>query len=172
VAAFLVSFLHFAVLYRLRVPITLRQTFTAVFAAMSVQWTVARAVADGLIKDHLPFTRTAKGGLTAFSRDYQAFWEAVIGGLLVLSAIVLLWTNTKEVREINIYAAVLLLQSLPFVSAALLAAIEGTRANDFAYWRSLEAKLLVPLPKRAAAIAEVAKASAPAAVDKQPETIQ
>ena len=38
-----------------------KQTFGAVLAAMSVQWTVARAVGDGLIKDHLPFARTAKG---------------------------------------------------------------------------------------------------------------
>ena len=34
---------------------------SAVLAAMSVQWTVARAVATGFVKDHLPFVRTAKG---------------------------------------------------------------------------------------------------------------
>ena len=30
---------------------------------MSVQWTVARAVGIGVIKEHLPFLRTAKGGV-------------------------------------------------------------------------------------------------------------
>jgi len=62
IAAFIVSLLHFSVLYRLRVKIPLGQMITSVFAAMSVQWTVARAVSDGMIKDHLPFARTAKGG--------------------------------------------------------------------------------------------------------------
>src|SRR5215510_13130558 len=43
-AAFVVSFAHFVMLYRLRVSITPRQMAGAVIAAMSVQWTVARAV--------------------------------------------------------------------------------------------------------------------------------
>ena len=55
-------------LYRLRVTIPLGQTLTAVFAAMSVQWTVARAVGCGLWKESLPFMRTAKGGTTRKGR--------------------------------------------------------------------------------------------------------
>ena len=47
-----------------------------------VQWTVARAVGIGLIKDRLPFVRTAKGGTAAAPADFPAFWEAVLGGLL------------------------------------------------------------------------------------------
>ncbi len=39
----------------------------AVFTAMSVQWTVARAVGSGLWKEGLPFMRTAKGGTTRSS---------------------------------------------------------------------------------------------------------
>ena len=56
------SVAHFVTLYRLRVRVTLGQMVGAVFAAMSVQWTVARAVGFGVIKEHLPFVRTAKGG--------------------------------------------------------------------------------------------------------------
>jgi len=174
-AAFAVSLLHFVTLYRLRVPIAARQTFGAVLAAMSVQWTVARAVGDGLIKEHLPFARTAKGGLRR-PRDYQAFWEALFGGLLVLGAIVLVATNNREVHEINIFAAVLVLQSLPFLSAAAMAAIERTRMNEFAYWKGLEKRLLVLWPKRAAAIAKVTATATTAAAtpspEKQPETVQ
>src|SRR6185369_12177312 len=62
IAAFAVSVAHFVALYRLRVPIPVGQTIAAAFAAMALQWTVARAIGDGLIKDHLPFARTAKGG--------------------------------------------------------------------------------------------------------------
>ena len=64
-AAFVVSILHFTVLYRLRVAIPKKQTLGAVFAAMSLQLTVAHAVADGLVKDHLPFKPHRQGQPTA-----------------------------------------------------------------------------------------------------------
>jgi exo-beta-1,3-glucanase (GH17 family)/cellulose synthase/poly-beta-1,6-N-acetylglucosamine synthase-like glycosyltransferase len=168
IAAFAVSLIHFITLYRLRVPIRKRQTASAMVAAMSVQWTVARAVGDGLIKDHLPFARTAKGGRGKKPREFQAFWEALVGGLLVAGAGLLIVTNTKQIHEITIFAAVLMLQSLPFLSAAGMAAIEGSRLNEFAYWKALENRLLVLWPKRAVAIANAATTPA----EKQPETIQ
>ena len=94
----------------------------AMIAAMSVQWTVSRAVANGLITEHLPFARTSKGGLSRMSIEFQAFWEAVIGVLLLVGAAVLVVTNSyKEVREIYIFAGVLVLQSLPFLSAVAIA---------------------------------------------------
>ena len=139
-ASFVVSMAHFMTLYRLRVRVSKGQLFGAVFAAMSVQWTVARAVGFGVVKDHLPFVRTSKGGLRR-TADFQAFWEAVLAALLIAGAIVLIETNYKQVREIYIFAAVLAVQSLPFIAAVALAAIERTQLNDFAYWRGLEAPL-------------------------------
>jgi hypothetical protein len=101
-----------------------------------VQWTVSRAVAQGLITEHLAFARTSKGGLTRMSIEFQAFWEAVIGVLLLAGAAVLIVTNgTKQVREINIFAAVLVLESLPFLSAVAIAILENSRINDFKFWR-------------------------------------
>jgi len=138
-ASFLVSLLHFVTLYRLRVRTNAAQLTGSVFAAMSVQWTVARAVSFGLIKDHLPFVRTSKGGMRR-STDFHAFWEVVLAGLLILGAVVLYMTNSKEVHEINIFAVVLLVQSLPFIAAAGLAALERTQLNDFATWRAIEAR--------------------------------
>ena len=155
VASFAVSILHFVTLYRLRVRVPASQLIGAVFAAMSVQWTVARAVGFGLIKDHLPFVRTAKGGLRK-SAEFHAFWETVLAALLSVGAITLYVTNINSVREINIFAAVLLVQSLPFIAAAGLALIERSPLNDFAYWRAMEARVAELLPKRAAAIAKVA----------------
>jgi cellulose synthase/poly-beta-1,6-N-acetylglucosamine synthase-like glycosyltransferase/exo-beta-1,3-glucanase (GH17 family) len=157
-AAFCVSLIHFAMLYRLRVAIPLGQMIAAALAAMSVQWTVARAVCDGVIKDHLPFARTAKGGAGRI-REFPAFWETVLGSLLVLGAVVLLATNAQGVREINVFAAVLVIQSLPFLSAAALAALETSRANDFAFWRALGVRLADVLPRRTAV--------APAPADKR-----
>ena len=60
----------------------------------------------------------------------------MLAGLLILGAIVLIVTNSKEVREINIFALVLVVQSLPFIAAVGLAVIERTPLNDFAYWRN------------------------------------
>jgi hypothetical protein len=163
VAAFAVSLLHFVALYRLRVQITPGQMLGSVFAAMSVQWTVARAAADGLIKDHLPFTVTAKGGMRRKPREFEAFWETVVGSLLIVSAIVLHVMNDQRVREIDVFAIVLAIQSLPFVSATLIAAIDGKRFNEFAYWRSLEQRLLVLWPRKAAQIAKATAETAAAA---------
>ena len=75
----------------------------------------------------------------------------------------LIVTNYKEIREINIFAVVLLVQSLPFVAAVGLAVIERTRLNDFAYWRSLEARFAesLPITRRSATMAEATR-TAPA----------
>jgi exo-beta-1,3-glucanase (GH17 family)/cellulose synthase/poly-beta-1,6-N-acetylglucosamine synthase-like glycosyltransferase len=136
IAAFVVSLLHFAVLYRLRVPVKWGQMLGAMVAAMSVQWTVSRAVANGLITEHLAFARTSKGGLSRMSIEFQAFWEAVIGVLLLIGAAVLVVSNSfKEVREIYVFAAVLVLESLPFLSAVAIAILENSRVNSFAFWR-------------------------------------
>ena len=153
-ASFAVSVLHFFTLYRLRVRTTPGHRLGSVFAAMSVQWTVARAVGTGLIKDHLPFVRTDKGGRSK-AGDFPAFWEAVIAALLILGAITLVLTNIKEVREIYIFAGVLVVQSLPFIAAAALAVIERSRFNDFATWRAIDARLAVLKPWRTPAIAKV-----------------
>ena len=163
-ASFVVSMAHFMTLYRLRVRVSKGQLFGAVFAAMSVQWTVARAVGFGVVKDHLPFVRTSKGGLRR-TADFHAFWEAVIAALLIAGAVVLIETNYKQVREIYIFAAVLAVQSLPFIAAVALAAIERTQLNDFAYWRGLEGRFAELLPRRAIV------QSAPAPVQKQTELV-
>jgi hypothetical protein len=105
-----------------------------------MQWTVARAVGSGVLKERLPFLRTAKGGATR-KGDFPAFWEAVIAALLLVGAATLVVTNYKEVHEINIFAAVLVVQSLPFLSAVAIALMEGTRLNSFEFWRRIEAKI-------------------------------
>jgi exo-beta-1,3-glucanase (GH17 family)/cellulose synthase/poly-beta-1,6-N-acetylglucosamine synthase-like glycosyltransferase len=136
IAAFVVSLVHFVALYRLRVPTKWGQMLGAMVAAMSVQWTVSRAVANGLITEHLPFARTSKGGLSRMSIEFQAFWEAVIGVLLLVGAAVLVVTNNyKEVREIYVFAVVLVLESLPFLSAVTIAILENSRVNEFSFWR-------------------------------------
>jgi cellulose synthase/poly-beta-1,6-N-acetylglucosamine synthase-like glycosyltransferase/exo-beta-1,3-glucanase (GH17 family) len=141
-ATFAISVIHFAALYRRRVAIPPSEAAGAMVAAMSMQWTVARAVANGVIKDHLTFVRTAKGGGARKRRAFPAFEEAVLGGLLVLGAFIVFNTNYERVREINLFGCVLVVQSLPFLAAAAIAAFETSRLNDYALLHSLKARLV------------------------------
>ena len=142
--AFVVTFAHFIALYRLRVAISFGQMMAAVVAAMSVQWTVARAVGYGIWKESLPFMRTAKGGATSKGPDFPAFWEAVLAALLLIGAVVVVATNYKQIREINIFAVVLVVQSLPFLAAVAIGALEASRFNNFAYWHGIKARIALP----------------------------
>ena len=51
-------------------------------------------------------------------------------------------TNYKQIHEINIFAVVLVVQSLPFLAAVGDRRAWKARAStSFAFWRSLEAKV-------------------------------
>ena len=146
-ATFLVTVVHFLALYFARVDIPARQAVGSAFAAMGLQFTIAKAVAEGIVKEHLPFIRTNKGGVGKRG-GFPAKFEAIIGFLLVAGATLLFATNKNEVKEIYIFAVVLVVQSLPFLSAAALALIERSAWNDFATWRKLGAKVASLIPGR------------------------
>jgi cellulose synthase/poly-beta-1,6-N-acetylglucosamine synthase-like glycosyltransferase len=146
IAAFAVSVAHFVTLYRRRVAIPPSKMAAAMVAAMSMQWTVARAVAMGLVTEHLPFVRTAKGGSAKKKRvAFPAFYEAVLGGLLIVGAAIVFATNYESVREVYLFGDVLVVQSLPFLAAAALALVEETRLNSFAFWSEAQARLFAPV---------------------------
>jgi cellulose synthase/poly-beta-1,6-N-acetylglucosamine synthase-like glycosyltransferase len=164
IASFTVSLVHFIAMYRLRVAVKWGQMLSAMVAAMSVQWTVSRAVAQGLITEHLPFARTSKGGLTRMSIEFQAFWEAVIGVLLLAGAAVLVVTNaTKQIYEIYIFAFVLVLQSLPFLAAVAIAILESSRINSFAFWHSTTIRTAELIGLRPVALPSISSSSQPVA---------
>ncbi|MBI3433742.1 MAG: glycosyltransferase [Proteobacteria bacterium] len=168
-ATFVVSIAHFVLLYRRRVAIAPGATLGAMFAAMSMQWAVARAVAVTLFKDHLPFVRTAKGGGTRKGPLFPAFHEAVLGALLVIGAIVVYATNYEQVREVNLFALVLAVQSLPFLAAVGFGLLDGSRVNDPAFWQALRSRA-AEVHARRAAIAKFADAPAP--VERRAEAAQ
>ncbi|MEI9923310.1 MAG: glycosyltransferase [Bradyrhizobium sp.] len=164
IASFVVSLVHFVAMYRARVNIKWGQMLGAMIAAMSVQWTVSRAVANGLITEHLAFARTSKGGFSLMSVEFQAFWEAVIGVLLLIGAAVLVATNSyKEVREIYIFAGVLVLESLPFLSAVAIAILENSRINSFPFWRNTGIRTAELIGLRPVAMPSVVNTSQPVA---------
>jgi hypothetical protein len=73
-----------------------------------------------------------------------------MGGLLLLGAVIVFASNDTQVREINLFGYVLIVQSLPFLSATSLGLLEGSRINDFAFWRRLQTRLAALLPKQPA----------------------
>jgi exo-beta-1,3-glucanase (GH17 family)/cellulose synthase/poly-beta-1,6-N-acetylglucosamine synthase-like glycosyltransferase len=148
IAAFAVSLLHFVMSYRLRVAVPFWHMIGAMFVFMSVQWTVASAVGNATLRARQGyFHRTRKGGLRSeHHRRFPASGEAVLAALLVAGAIVLLVTNIYRVFEIDLFALVLLMQALPFLSAVAIAVLERLRINDVAYRRALKASSRRALP--------------------------
>jgi hypothetical protein len=62
---------------------------------------------------------------------FPALWEATFGGLLLVGAVILVATNRNRIHETYLLAAVLGIQSLPFLSAVAIALLEGTELNHF-----------------------------------------
>ncbi len=121
-AAFFVNLLHCIVLYGTRVKVPLPQIVGAAVAAMSLQFTVASAMAAGFLTDNLPFLRTDKGGAAKRkAEEYPAKRETILGALLLFGSMILVATNFTGITELNIFAATLAIQALPFLSATLLA---------------------------------------------------
>jgi exo-beta-1,3-glucanase (GH17 family)/glycosyltransferase involved in cell wall biosynthesis len=124
-AAFLVSLVHFACSYQLRVAVPHRQMLGAMVVFMSVQWTIASAA----LKAALParpnhFHRTRKGNGAVPQAHFAATPEAVLGGLLAAGSITIYVTNFYRFFETDLFATILLIQSLPFLSAVALVWLE------------------------------------------------
>ncbi len=149
ITTFLVYVLHFTALYRMRVATTPVRMLGAAIAAMAVQFTVAKAVFDGFRYKDLAFARTAKGNnwLAGAARSFPALPEAVMGSLLMVSALVLHFTNWHTVREVDLYALALAIQSLPFLAAAVIGLAESSPLNDFATWRTAKARVAASFKK-------------------------
>ena len=135
VAAFLVSLLHFVSAYRTRVAVPYRQMLGAMVVFMSVQWTVASAAFRAAFparKNY--FHRTRKGGGSIGYTRFTGIPEAVLGSLLVAGGITVLATNFYRLVEIDLFAAILIIQSLPFLSAVATEVLE--RFSDAANKKS------------------------------------
>ena len=97
----------------------------AMVVFMSVQWTVASAA----LKAALPaqkryFHRTPKGGGVVVHPRFAAIPQAVLGSLLVAGGITVLATNFYRLVEVDLFAATLIIQSLPFLSAVATELLE------------------------------------------------
>ncbi len=127
-AASLVMLLHTGLLYFRRVTRSPIRIAAAAAAAMSLQFTVARAVLAGLRGRPLPFRRTPKGGNGGLALQFSQFTrvlpECVLGMLLVTASALLLLNNPHDIAEQTQFALLLAVQSLPFGAAVALRCLE------------------------------------------------
>jgi cellulose synthase/poly-beta-1,6-N-acetylglucosamine synthase-like glycosyltransferase/exo-beta-1,3-glucanase (GH17 family) len=138
-AAFFVSLIHFFSSYRLRVGVPYRQMLGAMVVFMSVQWTVASAAFQAALPaSRNYFHRTRKGVGAIVGTRIMTMPEAVIGGLLIVGSIIIFATNFYRFIETDLFATILLIQSLPFLSAVALVLLE--RVSD----RKLKKMAAVP----------------------------
>ena len=131
IAAFFVTLTHFACAYRMRVAVSYWQMLGAMIVFMSVQWTVASAA----FKAALPasqsyFHRTRKGVGAAESPRIFTMPEMLLGALLVAGAAMIYAVNIYRHLEADLFATILLLQSLPFLSAVALVWLERLSGNQ------------------------------------------
>ena len=114
-------------LYANRVKCSFRQSVGASLAGLALTYTVGLAVIYGLMTSRLPFMRTPKmderatlGMALGMARS-----EAILTGLLWLSAIVLWRTSGVLDPEARLWSFFMLVQSLPFAAAVLVSVVNA-----------------------------------------------
>ena len=99
--------------------------FGAMIVFMFVQWTVASAAFKAALPaSHSYFHRTRKGGGAAVTTRIMAMPEMLLGALLAAGALTIYAVNIYRHLEADLFATILLLQSLPFLSAVMLVWLE------------------------------------------------
>jgi len=148
------------VLYRRRVDATFRQSLAAGLAGLALSHTIARATAGGLVSGKLAFFRTPKlASTTGLLRALADAREELL--LLVafwLGAFAVMQREDSYMLDVRVWAAVLLVQSVPYLASLLVSMIS---ANP-----RLPASLVGPLD-------EMRDGPAPAAAgDRSPNAVR
>ena len=128
-AAFAVAVFHTVILYRRRVTSHPRRIAAAALCAMGLQLVVAGSVLTGLLGRTRPFRRTDKGRSAAGARRKGAKPEPWLGLLLAAAAGALWIVNVHDIWEQTLFASLLAVQSLPFLSATILDVVERLDAD-------------------------------------------
>jgi cellulose synthase/poly-beta-1,6-N-acetylglucosamine synthase-like glycosyltransferase/exo-beta-1,3-glucanase (GH17 family) len=138
-AAFGAGLLHCVLLYMARVKIGPARIAGAALAAASLQWTVARAIYDGIKVPDLPFQVTQKGKAEKANAPAAKAapvspvrTETRIGLALMASSAALFAVNTTGIVELYLFAGTLLVQSLPFLAATAMFTLERRDAARLA----------------------------------------
>lgn len=132
---FVVKVFFGLLLYRARVPCGWRDALGASLASMALSHAIARGVLRGLVAREHPFSRTAKRRrLNQKPSMFTAVREEVTLALLLLLAVLgVAGMPGREEIEAQLWSAILLAQSLPYLAAVVMAwlsARQPTSATD------------------------------------------
>ncbi|MCG6861761.1 MAG: glycosyltransferase [Chromatiaceae bacterium] len=116
-------------LYRRRIGATLRQSFAAGLAGLALSHTIARAVWTGFATRKLGFFRTPKlAKAPALIRAVSDVREELLFLIaLWLAACFVLMREDAYMLDVRVWAAVLLVQSLPFLATVFVSLISALR---------------------------------------------
>ena len=111
----------------MRIVGTLRQTFAAALAGLSLSHTIARAIWLGLLTHSLPFLRTPK------LEQASALWRALASAREETLFAVALWTAAGAIAwksdtgmlDLLLWIIVLLVQSVPYFASLLVSVISA-----------------------------------------------
>ncbi|HEV2111976.1 MAG TPA: glycosyltransferase, partial [Gammaproteobacteria bacterium] len=114
-------------LYSTRVGATLRQTLAAALAGLALSHTIGRAVLSGLFTSDQPFFRTPKRAHA--HALLQALADSREESMMMLALWLSAWGVYEEVgtvmRDLGVWVAVLLIQSIPYFASLLLSLISA-----------------------------------------------
>ncbi len=121
-------------LYQRAVGVSLGQAASAAIAGLSLSHTIGKAVVYGLVTKSIPFFRTPKlrsehGLLRAFAETREEFFFLV---LLWLAAAGVLWVQSVQSLDVMVWSAVLVVQSLPYLAALVMALLSAMPSRDAA----------------------------------------
>jgi hypothetical protein len=114
-------------LYRRRVTATLRQSLAAGLAGLALSHTIARAMFAGLFTGKLAFFRTPKlAEAPALLRALaDAREEALLAIAFWLAAALVLLRDDAYLLDVRVWAAVLLVQSIPYFASVVVSLISA-----------------------------------------------
>ncbi|HSN17934.1 MAG TPA: glycosyltransferase [Gammaproteobacteria bacterium] len=115
-------------LYSTRVGASVRQTLSAAVAGLALSHTIGIAVLQGLFTSDQPFFRTPKR--VAAHAWLQALWDSrqellMMSGLW-LAALAVYLDVANDLRDVSVWIAVLLIQSIPYFATLLVALISAS----------------------------------------------
>jgi cellulose synthase/poly-beta-1,6-N-acetylglucosamine synthase-like glycosyltransferase/exo-beta-1,3-glucanase (GH17 family) len=133
-------------LYASKVPCSFLDNLGAAFAGLSLSYAVSKAVWRGLFTNNLPFHRTPKmENQPAIIRGLiSAREETMIFVMLILGGVGVIWQRGTVEPTSTLWAVLLGVQALPFLSALLMSMI-----NVLPIFKSRRA---IPLPDLPAAV--------------------
>ncbi|MGR3887896.1 glycosyltransferase [Pseudomonas sp. 1152_12] len=110
-------------LYRRAVGVNLKDAFCAALAGLALSHTIAKAVLYGFFTTSIPFFRTPKNA------DNHGFWVAISEAREEMFIMLLLWGAALGIylvqglpsNDIRFWVVMLLVQSLPYVAALIMA---------------------------------------------------